>query len=59
MFIGNTEITREDMPSYQVGGNYQDRLYQIYQDIIAAKKQQNIPMQPAQQPAQAPSQMAQ
>lgn len=59
MLIGNTELLREDMPSYQIGDPYPERLYQIYQDIIANKKTQNAPMQPSQNPAQVPSQMAQ
>lgn len=61
MWIGNQELTRADMPSYVVGGNYQDRLYQVYQDIIAAKKSNAVanPVQEPQQQAQATAQMTQ
>jgi hypothetical protein len=25
------------MPSYEIGGNYRDRMYQLYQDMYAEK----------------------
>lgn len=35
--INGNILTRQDMPSYIVGGNYRDRLYQLYQDMYAEK----------------------
>lgn len=52
MTIGNQEITREDMPSYEVGGNYKDRMYQVYQDLYARRNQPIQNAQPMEQPTQ-------
>lgn len=61
MLIGDQEITRKDMPSYEIGGNYKDRMYQVYQDMYQRKYGQMVqgqPMEP-QQTAPQPNNMAQ
>lgn len=35
--VNGQNLTRQDMPSYEIGGNYRDRLYQLYQDMYAEK----------------------
>ncbi len=46
MFIGETEITKEMMPSYIAGKDYPLRLYQARQERLNAK------LQPTGQPVQ-------
>lgn len=35
--INGQNLTRQDMPSYEIFGNYRDRMYQLYQDMYAEK----------------------
>ena len=35
--INGQLITRQSTPSYEIGGNYRDRMYQLYQDMYAEK----------------------
>lgn len=44
MLIGNTEIKKEDMPSYEIGQNYPTRRYFFMQDTLngALQRQQQM-----------------
>lgn len=44
MFIGNTEIKKEDMPSYEIGKDYPTRRYFFMQDTLngALQRQQQM-----------------
>lgn len=46
MIIGNTEITKANMPSYQIGQEYPTRRYQFMQDTLngALMSQQQMGM---------------
>lgn len=62
MLINNTNITRQDiMPKYEIGGNYRDRMYQVYQDIYQRKYGQAMqaPVEAQQQAQAQPNTMAQ
>lgn len=63
MKIGQTDITKEMMPSYELGKEYPTRRYQFMQDTLngALQQQAMITMQQQQQntPANAPQGAAQ
>ena len=60
MRIGNTELTKEDFPSYQIGREYPTRRYQFFQDTInsALNKQAGVQAQSISNTQQNPQQSA-
>lgn len=45
MFIGNTEITKEMMPSYQIGKEYPTRRFSFMQDTLSGALNKQAQMQ--------------
>ncbi len=45
MLIGNTAVTREMMPSYQIGKDYYMRRYSFMQDTLSSALQKQQMMQ--------------
>lgn len=45
MTFGNIEVTKEMMPSYQIGVDYPNRQFQFMQDTITSALQANQAMQ--------------
>lgn len=45
MLIGNTEITKEMMPSYEIGQDYPSRKYSFMQDTLSGALNKQAQMQ--------------
>lgn len=45
MLIGNTEITKEMMPSYAIGADYPSRKYAFMQDTLSGALNKQAQMQ--------------
>lgn len=59
MFVGNTEITKESMPSYQIGREYPTRRYSFMQDTLSRALQKQQMMQKPQNGVEVSQQSAQ
>ena len=45
MFVGNQEISRESMPSYEIGKDYPSRQYSFMQDTLNSALTKQAQMQ--------------
>lgn len=59
MFVGNTEITKESMPSYQIGADYPSRQYSFMQDTLNGALNKQAQMQNPQKGVEVSQQSAQ